>query len=179
MPFSGPSYIRVWSTSRINQHLWSTSCEDCHKWSTKGLYCCSVCLSCWWEAPSLHHFKERGGELGPRVKLALTFPNNIKVSASASWWMTSEELHHWIRGVWKESSLRRFLFLDNYRPHSGADNITGWKHGHQHLLCCWRLHRHRPAISINASFKKAPLEKNAGSKETRREIDDSNQAARH
>ena len=49
--------------------------------------------------PAYIIFKERGGKLGPRVKAALTFPENVKVSASANGWMTREELHHWIRGV--------------------------------------------------------------------------------
>ena len=58
------------------------------------------------------------------MKAALTFPDNVKVSASANGWMTREELHHWIRGVWKESSVSRLLVLDNYRPHLGADTIS-------------------------------------------------------
>ena len=98
------------------------------KWSTKeGLYCCSVhaCASAAGEKfPAYIIFKERGGKLGPHVKAALTYPENIKVSASANGWMTYEELHHWIRGVWKESDERRLLILDNYRPYLGADTIS-------------------------------------------------------
>ena len=74
--------------------------------------------------PAYTIFKERGGKLGPRTKAALTFPDNVKVSASANGWMTREELHHWIRGVWKESSVSRLLVLDNYRPYLGADTIS-------------------------------------------------------
>ena len=35
-----------------------------------------------------------------------------------------EELHHWKRGVWKESDEKRLLVLDNYRPHLEADTIS-------------------------------------------------------
>ena len=49
--------------------------------------------------PAYIIFKERGGKLGPRVKAALTSPENVKVSASTNGRMTREELHHWIRGV--------------------------------------------------------------------------------
>ena len=38
--------------------------------------------------------------------------------------MTHEELHHWIIGFWKESSMRRLLVLDNYYPHLEADTIS-------------------------------------------------------
>ena len=79
--------------------------------------------------PAYIIFKERGGRLGPRVKAALTFPDNVKVSASANGWMTREELHHWIRGIWKESSVRRFLVLDNYRPI--------WEQTQNHWLKAW------------------------------------------
>ena len=79
--------------------------------------------------PAYIIFKERGGKLGPRVKAALTFPENIKVFASPNGWMTCGEFHHWIRGIWKESDERRLLVLDNYRPH--------WEQTQYHWLKAW------------------------------------------
>lgn len=58
------------------------------------------------------------------MKAALTFPDDVKVSASANGWMSRDDLHHWIRGVWKESSERRLLVLNNYCPHLGTDTIS-------------------------------------------------------
>ena len=108
--------------------------------------------------PAYIIFKERGGKLGPRVKAALTFPGNVKVSASANGWMTREELHHWIRGVWKESDERRLLVLDNYRPHLGADTISLAESVDTDICYvpggCTGIAQPMD-VSINAPFKKA------------------------
>ena len=108
--------------------------------------------------PAYIIFKERGGKLGPRVKAALTFPGNVKVSASANGWMTREELHHWIRGVWKESDERRLLVLDNYHPHLGADTISLAENMDTDICYvpggCTGIAQPID-VSINAPFKKA------------------------
>ena len=107
--------------------------------------------------PAYVVFKERGGQLGPRVKAALVTPNNVRVSASLNGWMTREELHRWIRGVWKESSERRLLTLDHYRPHLGADTQS-LAESLQTDLCyipagCTSIAQPMD-VSINAPFKK-------------------------
>ena len=108
--------------------------------------------------PAYIIFKERGGKLGPRVTAALTFPDNVKVSASTNGWMTREELHRWLRGVWKESSIRRLLVLDNYHPHLGEDTAS-LAESMDTDLCydpggCTGIAQPMD-VSINAPFKKA------------------------
>ena len=102
--------------------------------------------------------KQRGGKLGPRVKATLSFPGNVKVSASANGCMTHEELHHWMRGVWKESSVSRLLVLDNYRPHLGADTISLAESMDTNICYvpggCTGIAQPMD-VSINAPFKKA------------------------
>ena len=99
--------------------------ENCGKWSPKKGFTVALCaLAAGEKLPAYIIFKERGGKLGPRVSAALTFPDNVEVSASINGWMTREELHRWLRGVWKESSIRKLLVLDNYRPHLGADTAS-------------------------------------------------------
>ena len=129
------------------------SSPDCIKWSTVAL-CASESGE---KLPAYIIFKERGGQLGPCVKAALVVPNNVHVSASLNGWMTCEELHHWIRGVWKDSSERRLLTLDHYRPHMGADTQSLAESLHTDLCyvpagCTGTA---QPMdMSINAPFKK-------------------------
>ena len=92
------------------------------------------------------------------MKAALTFPENVKVSASANGWMTREELHRRLRGVWKELSVRRLPFLDNYCLHLGEDT-TSLAESMGTDLCyvpgrCTGI-AHLMNVSVNAPFKKA------------------------
>lgn len=73
--------------------------------------------------PAMLIFKEKNGELGPRVKANLKIPANVVVAASTNGWMTSSLLLSWFRRVWGESGFgeRRLLVLDSYRPHKSTE----------------------------------------------------------
>ena len=71
--------------------------------------------------PAYIIFKERGGKLGPRVKAALTFPENVKVSASANGWMIRMDKRG-LEGVWWEEAfgpwqLRTVLIWEQTQYH--------------------------------------------------------------
>ena len=68
-------------------------------------------------------FKEKGGELGKRVRSAIQCPENIKVTATTNGWMTKDKLLWWVQHMWNESEdgERRLLILDHYKPHRSAD----------------------------------------------------------
>lgn len=70
-------------------------------------------------------FKERGGELGKRVKKALTIPDNVRVRATKNGWQTWEEYHHWLRHVYGKQDHWRLLIVvvDDYRPHRSGESI--------------------------------------------------------
>ena len=73
--------------------------------------------------PALIIFKERNGVLGRRVRAALRYPDNVRVTASTNGWMTKERLLRWIQDIWSEAEdgERRLLVLDHYKPHRAAD----------------------------------------------------------
>lgn len=73
--------------------------------------------------PALLIFKERNGELGPRVRAKLTIPSNLRVKASQNGWMTTSLYHWWLRAVYRPDPFnnlerRRLLVVDRYRPHT-------------------------------------------------------------
>ena len=72
--------------------------------------------------PALVIFKERNGELGPRVRAQLRIPSNIRVKASPNGWMTAALYHWWLRCMYRPDPYnnlerRRLLVVDRYRPH--------------------------------------------------------------
>ena len=71
--------------------------------------------------PAMIIFKERGGQLGPRVKQSLVIPSNVRVNASKNGWMTAELYHWWLQHIYKpmtsSRSCHHLLLVDNYRPH--------------------------------------------------------------
>ena len=73
--------------------------------------------------PALVIFKEKGGELGKRVRSAIQCPENIKVTGTTNGWMTKDKLLWWVQHMWNESEdgERRLLILDHYKPHRSAD----------------------------------------------------------
>ena len=64
-------------------------------------------------------FKEKGGKLGPRVSKDLTFPPNVKVTASTNGWMTSSLYHWWLENIFTRGNMavRHLLLVDNYKSH--------------------------------------------------------------
>ena len=65
--------------------------------------------------PALVIFKERRGELGPRVKKALNIPRNICVKASTNGWMTTSLYYWWLQNVYKPDSNSCTLFSVQYK----------------------------------------------------------------
>ena len=57
--------------------------------------------------PALIIFKERGGQLGPRVRQSLHIPTNVKVNASVNGWMTASLYHWWLRHVYQPETTGR------------------------------------------------------------------------
>ena len=73
--------------------------------------------------PALVIFKERNGELGPRIRMQLTILRNVRVKASQNGWTTTSLYHWWIRAVYRPDPFnnlerRRLLVVDRYRPHT-------------------------------------------------------------
>ena len=77
----------------------------------------------WYKLTPLVIFKEKNGELGPRVSAALRPPENVDITATINGWMTRKKLHSWLVQVWGENkySERRLLVLDRHRPQN-----QGW-----------------------------------------------------
>ncbi len=71
-------------------------------------------------------FKERGGELGKRVKRALNIPDNVRIRATKNGYQTREEYHHWLRYVFGKQDHRCLLIVDEYRPHRSDEPL--WKY---------------------------------------------------
>ena len=69
--------------------------------------------------PALIIFKERGGQLGPRVQQSLVIPSNVQVTASTNGWMTASLYHWWLRHIYQPAidDKHHLLLVDNYRPH--------------------------------------------------------------
>lgn len=69
--------------------------------------------------PAYIIFKERNGQLGPRVIRQLNLPHNVKISATLNGWMTKDEVMKWFR---RADEVRRLLALDHYRPHESGSS---------------------------------------------------------
>ena len=62
-------------------------------------------------------FKERNGQIPPRVYQQLQVPDNVRVHATRNGWMTGEALMVWIRQILGRADGRRLLVLDSYPAH--------------------------------------------------------------
>jgi hypothetical protein len=73
--------------------------------------------------PALIIFKEKTGQIGPRVRRHLNVPANVLLTASKSGWMTREAMGFWMRRVWgdPQDDVRRLLVLDEYTVHKTAE----------------------------------------------------------
>ena len=72
--------------------------------------------------PATIIFKERGGQLGPRVRQSLVCPDNVIVTATENGWMTRDCYNWWLSTVYSEHAggtpdERALLVVDSYRPH--------------------------------------------------------------
>ena len=70
--------------------------------------------------PVLIIFKEKNGQLGPRVQAQLRVPTNVRVKASPNGWMATALYHWWLRCLYRPDAFnnmerRRLLLV--YRPH--------------------------------------------------------------
>lgn len=76
--------------------------------------------------PALIVFKERGGQLGPRVRKSLVEHSNVRVSASTNGWMTAPVYHWWLRNVYQPefetTGGRLLLVVDNFKPHLSKES---------------------------------------------------------
>lgn len=62
--------------------------------------------------PALIIFKEKGGKLGPRVSKSLSFPANVRVTATTNGWMTSPMYNWWLNNLYGYNEQRRLLIVD-------------------------------------------------------------------
>ena len=67
--------------------------------------------------PAMIVFKERNGQIPPRVYQQLQVPDNVRVHATRNGWMTREALMVWIRQILGRADGRRLLALDSYPAH--------------------------------------------------------------
>lgn len=88
------------------------------KATKKGFTVALAAKGCGEKLPALVIFKERGGQLDPRVKQSLVIPTNVKVTASTNGWMTAPLYHWWLHHIYLPITTdQRHLLVDNYRPH--------------------------------------------------------------
>ena len=67
--------------------------------------------------PAMIVFKERNGQIPPRVYQQLQVPDNNRVHATRNGWMTREALMVWIRRILGRADGCRLLVLDSYPAH--------------------------------------------------------------
>ena len=116
MTFSTTNNVRGERTVRI--------ANACGK--KKGFTLCLAAAADGHKLPAHIIFKERNGQIPPRVLNNLRLPNSVRVCASPNGWMRSPEVHRWLRTELhrvrdRQEDVEMLLVFDAYTAHKSAE----------------------------------------------------------